>query len=178
MSLPSGWIDSIFARLSVRYGAAWARMYEGLDVSAVKADWAQELACYASDPEPIKYALEHLPTDWPPTVGQFKALCINKPLPEVKRLSPPEAKKESIERAKQLGIKTEAKRGTSWAEALRKRELACERLTSAQRAMWRAALGQGAEPEITDDEKRARIDAQQRSSDEVQRYASEKGIAL
>ncbi len=78
-TLPAGWVDSLFARLQVRYGSAWTRMWEGVDLNAVKADWAEELAGLANAPESIKHALAHLPIDRPPNVGQFRALCIAAP---------------------------------------------------------------------------------------------------
>ncbi len=73
--LPDSWVDSLFARLAVRYGSAWAAKWEGLDMAAVRADWASELAVFAGWPEAIAYGLQHLPIDRPPTVTQFCALC-------------------------------------------------------------------------------------------------------
>lgn len=75
MPLPSSWVDSLFARLSVRYGAAWLRMWEGIDIAAVKADWAKELGEFATTPDAIAYGLDHLPTERPPNVSQFRVLC-------------------------------------------------------------------------------------------------------
>ena len=74
-SLPDVWIDSLFARLAVRYGSAWAAKWEGLDMAAVRADWAAELSGCANRPEAIKHALNHLPPDRPPNVSQFLLLC-------------------------------------------------------------------------------------------------------
>lgn len=78
-TLPSGWVDSLFARLAVRYGSAWSAKWEGLDMAAVRADWADELAGYANRPEAIKHALGHLPPDRPPNVSQFLLLCRHAP---------------------------------------------------------------------------------------------------
>lgn len=77
MSLPAAWIDALFARLTVRYGAAFMRQYEGIPLDAVKSDWAAVLGGF--DGEDIKHALGSLPADWPPTVMQFRALCNNRP---------------------------------------------------------------------------------------------------
>lgn len=77
MPLPDSWVEALFARLSVRYGAAWLRQWEGIDMAAVKADWAEQLGGASSGA--IKHALECLPVDRPPTVGQFQALCRNAP---------------------------------------------------------------------------------------------------
>jgi hypothetical protein len=48
--LPSEWVDRLFSRIAVRYGADWLRMWEGLDMAAVKADWAETLAGLAGPP--------------------------------------------------------------------------------------------------------------------------------
>ena len=79
MPLPADWVDSLFARLQVRYGSAWGRMWEGVEIAAVKADWAEELAGFRGRPEAIKHGLENLPIDCPPNVAQFRALCIATP---------------------------------------------------------------------------------------------------
>ncbi len=71
--LDARYVDRLHARLLVRYGAQWLRMYDGLDEAMVKADWAQTLAGVSADG--IRYALENLPADWPPNAGQFRALC-------------------------------------------------------------------------------------------------------
>lgn len=77
MPLPDSWVEALFARLAVRYGAAWMRQWEGVDIAAVKADWAEQLSGATSGA--IKHALDCLPIDRPPTVGQFLALCRNAP---------------------------------------------------------------------------------------------------
>ena len=80
MPFPAGWVDSIFARVSVRYGAAWMRQWDGVDMDAVKADWADELAGFEKNPDAIRHAIRCLPIDRPPTVGQFVALCRSSPV--------------------------------------------------------------------------------------------------
>ncbi len=77
--LPAAWVDSLFARMAVRYGTAWTRMWEGLDMAAVKADWAECLAGYAKSPQSIQYGLDHLPVDRPPIAPAFALLCRNAP---------------------------------------------------------------------------------------------------
>jgi hypothetical protein len=77
--LPADWVDALFARLAVRYGSAWTAQWAGYDIAAVKADWAMELGNYAERADAIKHALNHLPDDRPPTVGQFRRLCRNAP---------------------------------------------------------------------------------------------------
>ena len=79
MPLPNAWVDSLFARLAVRYGSAWTAKWEGLDMGAVRADWADELAVFQNWHEAISYGLVNLPLDRPPTVGQFRDLCRGAP---------------------------------------------------------------------------------------------------
>ena len=100
MQLPDDWVDALFARLSVRYGAAWLRQWDGVDIGAVKQDWARELGGASSGA--IKHALDCLPIDKPPTVGQFAALCRNAP-----QYAPPAlpAPKLSPERSAALSAK-------------------------------------------------------------------------
>lgn len=95
MSLPSRTIDAIFTRMLVRYGAAWLRVWDDVPMDAVKADWASELSGLSA--ESVRHALDNLPADRPPTVGQFRALCINRPVIfEQKQLPAPAADKERV----------------------------------------------------------------------------------
>ena len=43
MALPSSCVDHLFARLTVRYGAAFLRQWPDTDLAVVKADWADVL---------------------------------------------------------------------------------------------------------------------------------------
>lgn len=141
MQLPDSWVDALFARLQVRYGAAWTRMWEGLDITAVKADWSEELGGYANAPEAIKHALAHLPPDRPPTVGQFLVLCQRVPEVDLPKLPPPKATDAVVEAAIAKARRAiSANDPKAWAHRLRVGEQNCERLTAAQRAMWREAL--------------------------------------
>ncbi len=107
--LSSSWVDSLFARLQVRYGAAWNRMWEGVDIAAVKTDWATELAGYANRPEAIKHGLEHLPVDFPPNVKQFAALCRNAPEPLPPMLPLPPVSEADKQRVKEMLTKVRNK---------------------------------------------------------------------
>jgi hypothetical protein len=83
-------IDRLFARLLLRYGAQWMRMWEGIDMDAVKAEWADELSVYATNLDAIAYGLDHLPPDFPPNIAQFKAICNRRPdAPTLALPSPP-----------------------------------------------------------------------------------------
>lgn len=96
MSLPDPWVEKIFTKLSLIYGRAFLSQYEGVDMLAVKADWAHELAGFENMPEAIAYALKHLPMDRPPNVLQFRALCRKVPPPEFKALPAPKADREKV----------------------------------------------------------------------------------
>ena len=108
-SLPDAWIDSLFARLAVRYGSAWSAKWEGLDMAAVRADWADELAGYAKRPEAIKHALGHLPPDRPPNVSQFLLLCRNSPEPFPVLLPAPSVTEADKARVREMLAKTKQK---------------------------------------------------------------------
>jgi hypothetical protein len=88
MSLPESWVNRIFAKLTVRYGVAFARQYEGLDTADVKQDWADVLGGFG--PDSIAYALRYLPSEKPPTAMQFRDICRRAPSPdEPQRLEGP-----------------------------------------------------------------------------------------
>lgn len=89
MSIPALWVDELFTRLTVRYGAVFTRQYDGLDLKVVKADWAAVLSgCSGQD---IHYALQYLPEGMPPNVMQFRAVARRAPAPEVPRIEGPKA---------------------------------------------------------------------------------------
>ena len=77
--LPSNWVDRIFTKLTLIYGRSFISRYEGIDLLAVKADWALELSRFSNSPESIAFALSNLPKDYPPNVLQFKDLCKSSP---------------------------------------------------------------------------------------------------
>ena len=81
MPLPASWIDHLFAKLSVRYGAAFMRQYTDLDPALVKADWSDLLG--GCDGPSLGYALRYLPTDRPPNAMQFRDICRRAPVPEL-----------------------------------------------------------------------------------------------
>lgn len=74
------WVDALFTRLQVRYGDAWTRKWEGIDVDAVKADWHEQLAnIVAARPQAVTHALNNLPPDFPPNSEQFRKMCTGFP---------------------------------------------------------------------------------------------------
>lgn len=83
--LPDSWIDALFARLTLRYGAAFARQWPDVAIHAVKADWRAVLARLSG--EAIAYGLQNLPADRPPNALQFRALCNGGPRSDAKLLA-------------------------------------------------------------------------------------------
>jgi hypothetical protein len=141
VALASSWVDRIHARLLVRYGAAWLRMWEGIDPELVKVDWG--MALDGMTPNAIQHALEHLPPDRPPTVLQFKALAANRPRDEAlaiegpPRTKDPEKWREAWERFREI---RKGRTMLSWAYDLQERERRGEDLLPTQREAWRRAL--------------------------------------
>ena len=173
--LPSRWVDELFERLGVRYGAAFMRQWPDADPAAVKADWANVLSGFGAHPDAIAYALENLP-ERPVNALQFRELCRRAPAPNAPRLPAPKADR-SVAAAALAKLRTLRNREPSndWAVRLRSREQAGEPLTLAQREAWRVALREGApSQEALADLQRAKDESLER----VMRYAAERGISL
>lgn len=135
-------VDLIFAKLGLVYGRDFLSRWEGQNLEEVKADWQRELCRVLDHPESVRYALENLPADArPPNVLQFRALCIGRPEPELKRLAAPRATDAAVAEAVSKAIAPKPKvDGKEWARRLRTEEQGGHRITAAQRMMWRAAL--------------------------------------
>jgi hypothetical protein len=84
-ALREDWIDRIFARLIGIYGAQFRSKFSsienGVDVGMLnaKAAWADELGSFATWPEAIAYALDHLPTERAPNALEFRDICRRAP---------------------------------------------------------------------------------------------------
>jgi hypothetical protein len=87
MALPSAWVESLLARLTVRYGAAFMRQYADLDPELVKADWSEVLD--GASPDSIRYALENLPADKPVNAMQFRDIARRGPSASLPQLPEP-----------------------------------------------------------------------------------------
>jgi hypothetical protein len=108
--LPSPWVDSLFARLTVSYGRNFLSQYEGIDIAAVKADWANQLGWCKKDVDgkaeapAIAWALENLIPGKPPTSLEFRKLCCGYNPPDTTLALPapvrpvPEKFKREVER--------------------------------------------------------------------------------
>lgn len=143
MSLPASWVDHLFAKLSVRYGAAFLRQWPDADPVTVKADWAEVLSGF--DGASIAYALRYLPVT-PPNALQFRDICRRAPdttpalpAPEL-RPQPERVKAILADVLKAPQDQTPAERVAS---GLRARMAAGETLNAAQRAMLEACEKRG-----------------------------------
>lgn len=152
MSLPAAWVDALFAKLAVRYGAAFMRQWDGIDPAAIKADWSDVLAGFQAHPAAFRAALENLPDDKPPNAMAFRALC-RTALRDDRQTAPPAlpAPKADPTRVATLlaGLRRSGEHDPrQWARDLRAREEAQRidapsvhgRLTKFQRDAWREAL--------------------------------------
>lgn len=97
MSLPADWVDRLFTRLTVRYGASFMRQYEGVDIRLVHGDWALALSGFSA--HAIAYGLEHLPADFPPNALKFRDLCRKAPEILPPALPAPAATPEKVAKA-------------------------------------------------------------------------------
>lgn len=137
-------VDLIFGKLAVRYGAAWLRQWDGVDMALVKADWRSELSGFAGNLEPLRYALRHLPERCP-GVGELKALANCCPPPVLPVLEAPKADpalvREVMEQAKQVTAKPLEHDPKAWAYSLKARHESGERLGQYQIDCYQRALG-------------------------------------
>jgi hypothetical protein len=88
MQMRSDWIDALFDRLAVRYGALFTRQYDGIDLAAVKADWAGMLGGLSG--ASLRYGLANL-APLPPNAIQFRDICARAPVEFPAALAAPRA---------------------------------------------------------------------------------------
>lgn len=143
MALPLPWVDRIFDKLMLVYGRDFTGRWDGLPMSSVKADWAHELSGFEAHPEAIKHALLTINPAKPPTVLEFRNLAANAPKMAALELPPPPVDREfRAELMARIGTpKAGEYRPKAWAETLRRRHVACEKLNANQIRCYRAALG-------------------------------------
>lgn len=140
--LPIEWVDKLFQKLALIYGVDVAKRYAGLDPAAVKREWANTLAPFKNRPEAIKFALDHLPSDRPPTMLQFRDLCRQCPPPDNPALTAPKASKEVVnkEMAKLVAEVFNPKDPLLWARKLKARHDKGEPLSAIQVKYYKQAL--------------------------------------
>lgn len=138
--LPDNWIDALFARLTGLYGNRFTNMWSNIDAKLVRQTWASELA--GVKPAGIKYALDHLPDEFPPTALQFKKICLMRPddSPKITYDAPasPEVRKAILQSMKPANVPGGMK---AWAFALQARHDSGDKLSPYQVTCYRAALG-------------------------------------
>ncbi len=124
-------VRAVHMRLMVRYGSKWSALYAGIDPSLVELDWEHQLRFVRK--RSIEYALDNLPPDWPPNSAQFRLLCIDRP--DDNPALPAPTYKADVGRVARImaGVTRQRAAPTAWADALRVRQAAGERLTLAQR---------------------------------------------
>jgi hypothetical protein len=143
--LPEPWVKKIFQKLSVVYGRDFLSRWEGQNLEDVLRDWGHELGGFSDQPDAIRFGLENLPADKPPTVLQFRAICNACPAPVLPRLPAPESRPapEVVAQARQMRQAISEIPPKAWAWKLKAYEEAHPKshgLTLAQREMWRRAL--------------------------------------
>jgi hypothetical protein len=151
MSLPSDWVDALFARLAVAYGDRFLAQWPGQRPEVVKAHWGAELDGISSGG--IAYALKNLPADYPPNAMQFGKLCRGRPstaTAPVKALAGPAVDPAAVRRALAAAsrIGKHSRDPLLWARELQQREEAGENLGPTRSAMWREALRRLSKPSI------------------------------
>jgi hypothetical protein len=143
--LPIAWVTEIFGRMAMHYGSRLDSMWAGQDAAALHRFWATELGGLETAPEVIAHALDNLPEDRPPTLGEFKRLCATAPRAQQKRLPPPKPNAEFVAKVMRDMRAAATANGDpkAWAHRLRLAETNGERLNAAQRVMWRSAIQPG-----------------------------------
>lgn len=147
MALLESLVETIFARMAIRYGAAWIAKWKGVPKDAVKADWAHELGGLGT--VAITHGLMHLPDEFPPSVGEFKRLCLGRSEPERPRLPAPKPDPARLAALlRQVHDGWQRRKPLQWAYDLQEREKAGDNLSVTQQAAWRMALQQGMDESI------------------------------
>lgn len=73
-ALPKRWIESLFERMEMSYGAKFTNSWGGVDPHKMRLFWAKELGCLT--PEQLKTGVEAMKrSEWPPTLPEFVSLC-------------------------------------------------------------------------------------------------------
>lgn len=141
MSLPLPWVERIFTKLNLIYGREFSLRWEGLSMADVKTNWAHELACFEGSPEAIGHAIETLPSMKPPTVLEFKRLCLTCPSRATVALPAPKQDPVFVSRlVSEMKKPGEKHDGKEWARRLQRRHLHADRLNAYQIFCYQQAL--------------------------------------
>jgi hypothetical protein len=134
-------IDAIFSRLRIRYGVSFLKQWEDEDLALVKSDWAQVLGRVVESPYMVDFGLDNLPIDRPPkNAMEFRDICLRAPQKPMLALPVVKADPAKVDASIAAMRRPLANDPMQWAFTLKEREQRGDRLTAAQRDMWRAAL--------------------------------------
>lgn len=148
MSIPVLWVDRIFGRLTVRYGDRFLNRWKGVDIDAVKHDWAAVLAGFENWPEAIAFAFDHLDDEKPPTATMFRTIALGAPKPDRVALPEPAADPERLraEIAKLAPVRAATQAQTvdskAWTHRILTRFAAGEKISPTVLQMARQGLGE------------------------------------
>ena len=92
--MQSSWVDRIFEKLAIRYGAMFMDQYREADIEAVKRDWAEVLDGVQADS--VSFAFAYLPFEKAPNAMQFREICRKAPRREELALPAPVADPERV----------------------------------------------------------------------------------
>lgn len=126
-------IDALFSRFTMAYGTRFRDQWAGQPAEAVKRLWRKELDGIA--PHRIRWALNHLPGDFPLNAMQFRDLCRKAPAP-MGALALPEPWQRPSEAMldRMRALAQPKQRGArDWVQRLAERERRGEHLGKAQR---------------------------------------------
>ena len=146
--LPDHWVESLLARMLAIYGQKFRSQWADVPAESMRETWAVALGRF--DGERIKWALDQMiaTCPWPPTLPEFAALCRQAPRDEPAKLPAPDVPPAVIA-ARQAEVEDMARQvlapkvdHKAWAQKLRTRYLAGERLMMAQVSLASDALGE------------------------------------
>lgn len=141
MSLPLPWIEKIFQKLTLTFGRDFLNRWEGIPIEEVKADWAHELRGFQQNPPALAYGLEHCIGGKPPTVQDFKAVCLRRQDVVLALPSPPASPEKVAAELAKLSKPVMLCDHKAWAKSLKCRHEAGEKLNANQVRCYTEALG-------------------------------------
>ena len=85
--VPKAWIERLFSRFAAMYGNRVSTMWGDCPQADIHDAWQTGLARFTGDQikAGLNRTLDRYP-DWPPTLGQFRALCRPPVIPAAHRL--------------------------------------------------------------------------------------------
>lgn len=142
MSLPMPWVEKIFLKLTLTFGREFSDRWDEASLEDVKADWAHELRGFQQNPAAIGYGLEHCLSGKPPTVQEFKAVCLRHTA-QVPMLPSPKADPAVVAQVmgRLMVPQVAMVDHKAWAKRLRDRHQAGEKLGRYQIKSYQQVLG-------------------------------------